>query len=107
MSWLLGHAKAIPLLTISVRFVQAEVRHLPLCPYTSWPGLHTAAAAAGMQKELPFPSHTLPDVRLCSQDVTSYTGGGCGRQKSQRVLTRLHKSSRAGGTNQQSERMEL
>lgn len=54
-----------------------------------------------------FPSHTLPDTRLCSQDVTSYTGGGCGRQKSQTVLTKLHGSSGAGGTDQQSKRMEL
>lgn len=51
--------------------------------------------------------HTLSDVRLCSQDETSYTGGGCRGQKSQTVLTKLHRSSGAGGTDQQNKRMEL
>lgn len=54
VSWLQGHTESIPLSTISVRFVQVEVHCAPLCPYTSWPGLHTSAAAAGKQEELPF-----------------------------------------------------
>lgn len=35
VSWLLGLAESIPLLAISVRFVQAEAHLVPLCPYTS------------------------------------------------------------------------
>lgn len=65
-------------------------------PYTSWLGLCTPM---GKQKGAAFLSHPSPAVRLCSQDATSYIGGGCGRQeKSQGALTKLHGSSRAGRT---------
>lgn len=93
------HAESIPLFT---HFCQiCSVRGTPRAPH---PLSITARAPRprshrGKAEGAAFLSHTSPAIRRCSQDEASYTGGGCRRQeKSRAALAKLHRSSRAGGT---------